>query len=72
MASAISAKFLESVPRGDSEVFKLFARIDLDKLSPGCPLHLDGPSPHRLSCEEPLRVPIGERFYHAPYSNATR
>ncbi len=72
LAGAISAKFLEPVPRRNSKIIKLFARVDLYELPPGRPLHLDGPAPYRMSSKDPLRVLIGERFDHGPYNNGRR
>lgn len=72
LAGTISAKFLEPVTRRNSKIIELSARVDLDQLPPGRPLHFSGPTPHCMSSKDPLRILIGECLNHGLYNNVRR
>jgi len=70
LAGPVAAEFLQPIPGGNSEVVELFARVNLDELSPGRPLYLNRPSPYHATRKDAPRFFVGECFDHARYDNA--
>jgi hypothetical protein len=64
LARAITAEFLEPIPRRDPKVLELVGRIQDQELTEGTALECGGPPAHRFAQEDAVGIPVPEALDH--------